>query len=85
MIFVCVATTLVSFSVELPIWKKIHCDESDVARVPSLKPGKSDTPNEYKRKSNECIELLNLLRNKGNHEHNCRVLESQEGELMLLR
>ena len=53
--------------------------------VLSLKPGKSDTPNEYKRKSNECTELLNSLRNKGNQEHNCQVLESQEGELMLLR
>ena len=38
--------------------EKLHCDESDVAGVMSLKPGKSDTPNEYKRKSNENIELL---------------------------
>ena len=63
----------------------LHCDESDLARVLSLKPGKSDTPNKYKRKSNERIERLNSLRNKGHQDHNCRVLESQEGELMLLR
>ena len=63
--------------------EKQHCDESDVVRVMNLKPGKSDTPNEYKRKSNERIEPLNSLRNKGKHE--CQVLESQEGDSMLLR
>ena len=35
-----------------------------MARVMSSKPGKSDAPNEYKRKANECIEMLNLLRNE---------------------
>ena len=44
--------------------EKLHCDESDLAIVLSLKPGKSDTPNEYKRKLNKRTEMLNSLKNK---------------------
>ena len=42
----------------------MRCPRGDVATMMSLKPGKSDVPNKYKRKANECIEMLNLLRNK---------------------
>jgi len=52
-----------------------HHDEAEVQLLPSI-----NNPDKEKRRR-----MLTLLRNKGDHKHNKRVMEAKQGELILAR
>ena len=63
--------------------QQVHQEEIDVVKLLVYKISEGDSEEVIERQERKV--KLQLLRNKGNHEHNKNVLQSKEGELILLR
>lgn len=64
---------------------KKHEDEEEVININQIKISKDDNSKTRAQKQKERKKLLAMLRNKGAHQHNQRILEKKKGEILLAR
>ena len=76
---------LVYFVANLPqhLLSKNHENERAVKEILQLDPTEGDDPETVKEKKEKRKKLLDMLRLKGSHMHNRKVIEEKHGELIL--
>ena len=67
----------------IPTHLKLHKEEPEVIKLLKLVP--TSDPNNKQNNSNDYQNQLKMLRAKGNHEHNQRVIASKQGEIFMNR
>ena len=65
--------------------QRLHKTKSSVVTIMSYVPSENDTEVEKKVKEKKKKNLLSVLRFKGDHEHNLKVLKHKSGEIILGR
>ncbi|XP_014672580.1 PREDICTED: uncharacterized protein LOC106813048 [Priapulus caudatus] len=63
----------------------VHKDQKEIISLTHLMRAECDNETTREQKVKERQRQVNILRNKGNHMHNLRVLEANEGEIILSR